>query len=163
MKSSMHATIASAAASGAGRGIQRTAGFTLIELMIVVAIVAILAMIALPSYQQQMMKARRSQAKADLTELAQQLERYYTVNRTYVGFDFTNSGITTSPRDGNPFVAYAIAPDGAVAAAAYKLVATAQGPQGQDRCANLTLDVAGRKTHGGPGDDATCDWGTTAP
>ena len=54
-------------------------GFTLIELMIVVAVVAILATIAMPSYQEHVRKSRRAQAKADLVELAQQLERHHTV------------------------------------------------------------------------------------
>jgi type IV pilus assembly protein PilE len=135
-------------------------GFTLIELVIVVAIVAILAAIALPSYQQQMRKARRSQAKADLTELAQQLERSYTLNRSYAAtsFNLANSGITQSPRDGNPFVAYTM--QIAQAAAIYTLTAAAAGDQVHDRCGDLTLDNAGRKTHGGSGTDAECDWGT---
>ena len=79
-------------------------GFTLIELVIVVAIIAIFAAIALPSYTQHVRKARRAQAKADLLELSQLLERQYTVNRTYVGFALP---FAQSPRTGAP-VAYAI-------------------------------------------------------
>ena len=142
-----------------GKGGHRR-GFTLIELVIVVAIVAILAAIALPSYQQQVRKSRRSQAKADLTELAQQLERTYTLNRSYdaASFNLANSGITQSPRNGNPIVAYTI--QIAQTATTYTLTATATGDQVHDRCGNLTLDNAGRKTHGGSGTNADCDWGT---
>ena len=67
------------------------AGFTLIELMIVVAVVAILASIAVPAYQEQIRKSRRAQAKADMVEYAQMAERYFTVNNTYVGFTLPTS------------------------------------------------------------------------
>lgn len=63
-----------------------TCGFTLIEIMIVVAIVAILATIAYPSYQESVRKARRAEAKAALLEVMQQQERYYTQHNTYIAF-----------------------------------------------------------------------------
>lgn len=58
-------------------------GFTLIELMIVVAIVGILGAIAYPSYQDSVRKGRRAEARAALAELLQQQERYMTQNNTY--------------------------------------------------------------------------------
>ena len=60
-------------------------GFTLIEMMVVVAIVGILASIAFPSYQNVVAKSRRQDAMDVLTGLASALERYKTVNNTYVG------------------------------------------------------------------------------
>ncbi len=57
--------------------------FTLIELMIVVAIVGILAGIAYPSYQDSVKKSRRSDAKAALMGFANAMERYYTENNSY--------------------------------------------------------------------------------
>ena len=131
----------------------RNRGFTLIELMIVVVIVAILAVIVFPSYTRQVQKARRAQAKADLTELATGLEREFTNNRSFSGYTL---GFTTSPRDGN-VVAYNIA--GVIGTNAYVLTATAAGPQASDLCGNLTLDQTGARTHT-TGDDADCNWGT---
>lgn len=61
------------------------AGFTLIEVMIVVAIVAILAAIAYPSYMRYVQKSRRTDAKTALLDLATRQERYFTMNNTYVG------------------------------------------------------------------------------
>ncbi|MBB3170126.1 type IV pilin protein [Simiduia aestuariiviva] len=58
-------------------------GFTLIEIMIVVAIVAILASIAIPSYQNSVTKARRADAQAALQGLAQAMERHYTSTGSY--------------------------------------------------------------------------------
>ena len=58
-------------------------GFTLIELMIVVAIVAFLASIALPSYRNFVVRANRAEAVADLSELASWLERQYTIFGSY--------------------------------------------------------------------------------
>ena len=62
------------------------AGFSLIELMIVVAIVAILASVAYPSYRDSVLKGRRGEARAALAELMQQQERYMTQNNTYLAF-----------------------------------------------------------------------------
>ncbi len=59
------------------------AGFTLIELMITIAIVAILATIAVSSYQDQIVKSRRAAAASCLQQGAQFLERYYTTNLSY--------------------------------------------------------------------------------
>ena len=70
-------------------------GFTLIELMIVVAIVAILASIAYPSYLDSVLKGRRAEGRAALADLLQQQERYMTQTNTY--FAFTNTAGTTSP------------------------------------------------------------------
>jgi len=60
-------------------------GFTLIELMIVVAIVAILTAVAYPSYQDSLTKGRRSDAQGVLMAFAGAVERHYTNNSTYVG------------------------------------------------------------------------------
>jgi type IV pilus assembly protein PilE len=58
-------------------------GFTLIELMITVAVVAILAVIAFPTYQNAMVKNRRAAAKAHLSDVAQRQQQYLMDNRSY--------------------------------------------------------------------------------
>lgn len=60
-------------------------GFTLLELMVVVAIIAILAAIAIPSYQSSIAKSRRADAQGALQGLAQAMERFQTNNGTYMG------------------------------------------------------------------------------
>lgn len=62
---------------------QTVAGFTLIELMVVVAVVAILAAVAYPSYQDSVLKGRRAEARAALADFLQQQERYLTQRNTY--------------------------------------------------------------------------------
>ena len=59
------------------------AGFSLIELMIVVGIIAVLAAIAYPSYMQHMIKANRAAAEGCLSEYSNYMERYYTTNLAY--------------------------------------------------------------------------------
>ena len=61
----------------------RHGGFTLIELMIVVAIVAILAAVAFPSYQSHMMKGRRASAQTALMDIAQRQQQYFMDARRY--------------------------------------------------------------------------------
>ncbi|MCP3674722.1 MAG: prepilin-type N-terminal cleavage/methylation domain-containing protein, partial [Gammaproteobacteria bacterium] len=63
--------------------LKSTAGFSLIEVMIVVAIVSILAAIAFPSYQESVAKAKRADAQGALVSLAGVMERFYTENNTY--------------------------------------------------------------------------------
>lgn len=78
-------------------------GFTLIELMITVAIIGILAAIAYPSYQDSILKGRRAEGRTALLSLLQQQERYYTQNGSYLKFAAGASGangVTASTASG---------------------------------------------------------------
>jgi type IV pilus assembly protein PilE len=66
---------------------QHARGFTLIELMVVVAIVAILAAVALPSYTQYVQRGKITEATSTLSELRLRAEKFFADNRTYVGFN----------------------------------------------------------------------------
>ncbi len=74
----------------------RDAGFSLIELMVVVAIVAILAAIAYPNYTDTVRRSNRSDARATLLQIAQSLERYFTENNTYAGATLGTAAATLS-------------------------------------------------------------------
>lgn len=127
-------------------GAARATGFTLIELMIVVAVVAILASIAVPSYQEQIRKSRRAQAKADLVEYAGLAERYFTVNNSYAGFTLPT---TQSPREGTT-ARYTLTPSGAfTTTTSFTLTATPQGAQADDRCGTLSITNTGLKASTG--------------
>lgn len=128
------------------------AGFTLIELMIVVAVVAILAAIAYPSYQDQIRKSRRGQAKADLVEYMQQAERWHTVRNSYVDFVLPS---LQSPREAGSTARYNLAP-AAQTANTFVISATAVNGQEQDRCGNLSLSQAGVKTESGAATLSEC-------
>jgi|TARA_Y100001934_G_scaffold108494_1_gene133091 type IV pilus assembly protein PilE len=122
--------------------IQSNAGFTLVELMIAVAIIAIIAAIALPLYQNQVEQTRRTTAQADLLELAQWMERRYSN-----GFDYRDGGnnpvlpFTQSPQTGTAF--YNISFSVNATRDTYTLQAVPTGAQANDDCGTLTLNDEG--------------------
>jgi len=140
--------------------IRTVSGFTLIEVMIVVAIVGILAAIAYPSYQDQVRKSRRGQLKADLTELSQLFERNFTEANRY---DQDSAGgalrdvanvplaplFSTSPRTGTAYYTITLP---TLTASTFTLSAAPTGAQAGDPCGNYTLNQAGTKTATGPAD-----------
>ncbi|EPP0708505.1 type IV pilin protein, partial [Acinetobacter baumannii] len=68
-------------------------GFTLIELMIVVAIIAILAAIAYPSYTQYKIRTNRADVQSEMMQTAQRLQSYYVINHNYTSATL-NNGLT---------------------------------------------------------------------
>lgn len=65
---------------------RRCAGFTLVEIMIVVAIVGILASIAYPGYASYIVRSRRVEGQMALLDIMQQQERFYALHNTYIAF-----------------------------------------------------------------------------
>jgi type IV pilus assembly protein PilE len=120
-----------------------TNGFTLIELMITVAVIAIIAAIAYPSYQDQVRKSHRAEAKSELMQIAQNLERCYTANMSYISCD-AGGGVAFPKTTQNG--RYVISINSPRTANTYTLTAAPQGPQVKDtKCANFTLTETGAK------------------
>ena len=113
-------------------------GFTLIELMIVVAIVAILATIAYPSYAEYIRRGHRAEARAALLQGAQWMERAATATGTYpLTADFPNA-LTTIPSN-RYAITVASPPASAASGTAFTLTAAPQTGQTGDKCGSYTL------------------------
>jgi type IV pilus assembly protein PilE len=131
------------------------AGFTLIELMIVVAAIAILAGVALPAYRGAMQKARRTDARTALMTASQMLERFNTENNTFVGASFGSSSDAVY-RSTSENGYYALALSG-LGVRTYTISAVPTGTQASDACGTFTLDVTGvRGVSGGTLTAADC-------
>ena len=108
-------------------------GFTLIEIMIVIAIIGIVITIAAPSYTEYLKKGRRAEVVSLLSEQAQTLERFYTRNNVYTG--------VTGLSSGNDF--YTITPT--LADQTFLLTATRKAgtSMATDKCGDFTLTNTG--------------------
>ncbi|MCW7539173.1 prepilin-type N-terminal cleavage/methylation domain-containing protein [Aquabacterium sp. A7-Y] len=128
-------------------------GFTLIELMITVAVVAILSAIAYPSYTEYIAKGRRAQARTQLLAAQQWMERFYSENYRYdensAGTDvadlLADQPFSTAPAAGEGSAAYNIALSD-VDETTYTLRATRTGGAHNDKCGDFQLEGTGRKS-----------------
>lgn len=119
---------------------KKLAGFTLIELMITVAIVGILAAIAYPSYLDQVRQSRRADAQSALLQAANRQERFYTTQYTYAN----NLGDLGMPAE-TENDAYTLNVDSGDGDG-FQISANAQGDQVNDDCGKLTINERGEKT-----------------
>lgn len=115
-------------------------GFSLMELMIVVAIVGILAAIAYPSYVDSITQSRRADAKTTLLDIAQRIERFYSENHTYANVAASVGGATQTSPDGW----YTI--NIVSTASTYNLTAVPQNAQANDTgCQTFTYNNLGQE------------------
>lgn len=135
-------------------------GFTLIELMVVVAIIGILTAIAYPSYMDSVMKSRRGAAKACLSEYAHFMERFYTTNLAYdkdqanVNIVIPSLACTTEGRI-NEYYTFAVTN---LARSTFTATATPIGAQlaSDTKCGTLSLTHDGQRKVSVTGNAATC-------
>lgn len=131
---------------------RHTNGFTLIELMITVAVVAILATVAYPRYTDSVMKSRRAEGKAKLMEAAQLQAQFFTMNNVYAAnLAALYAGVPVMSR--NNFYQITMVGGGNN----YTLTATPQGSQANDtECANFTLNEIDVRGVSGSGTVPAC-------
>lgn len=144
---------------------QAAAGFSLVELMVTVVIASILLSISVPTYQRYAQKARRTEGRSALMDLAGREERWFSTNNAYTN-SAANLGYGTFTPVGSGYYNVAIAPQAAVPTnvpptpPGYTITATAIGLQAADTtCAQFTVDQTGTQTaqdSGGNDTTAVC-------
>ncbi len=128
------------------------AGFTLIEVMIVVAIISILAAIALPSYTSYIARANRADARTQLMQVGQFMQRFYGANDRYDTIrdgsvdviDRIPDSLKQSPADSTALYSLEI-PSATLTNSAYvlRMVPVAGGKMDGDECGTFTLSSTG--------------------
>ena len=116
-------------------------GFTLIELMIVIVIVAVLVGVALPAYQNQIIRGHRAAAKAEMLEIANRQQQFLLANRAYAT-DLSTIAYTTPPDVGAKYT-FSISSVNNSGAPYFQIMADAIGSQARDGF--LTIDSLGTK------------------
>jgi type IV pilus assembly protein PilE len=122
-------------------------GFTLIELVVVMAVVAILAAVAFPAYFDQVRRGHRAAAQSALLDLAARQKQFLIDRRAYAA-GLADLGIVAPPGlEGRYELAFEAAAD--ATPPTFRLVATPVGSQAADRCGALAVDQAGTRTPAG--------------
>ena len=140
------------------RNLRTSRGFTLIELMIVVAVMGILLALVVPSYSESVRKSRRADAMKELMELGARQERFYAQNSTYTTDIDTSAGLgltrTVTAEGYYSLTSEACAGKTILTCYLLKAVPVASRSQAEDsKCATLSLNRLGeRKATGTQGD-----------
>ena len=141
------------------------AGFTLVELLIVMAIVAILGVIAVPGYRNYVVGARQNSAQQALLRMAGAMENCYSMNQTYEGcFGTGNSGVTDFLKANDLESYYELSSMTNVTARDFKVAVQAKGGQFNDvasSCQVLAVDRLGRKLIASNGGQLSVDANTS--
>ncbi len=138
-------------------------GFTLIELIVTIAIISIIAGIAWPAFEGQLLKQKRKDAVAGLMIVNQALQKCRSDNGSYAN---TNNCVTNAEFEADPAKAAKTSPDGRYTIAVtitgggsgFDITAT-KNQANDSECTALTLDHLGRKGHTGTASDANRCWG----
>jgi type IV pilus assembly protein PilE len=123
-------------------------GFTLIELMVAVAIVGILASVAIPSYQDNVRKSRRADAMAGIAAAAANQERYFSMNNAYIANadPFAGDAVIDSPEGYYRIsVAVRLSPSGSAVGYTVTATAPAGSAQASDSCGGFSISNTGKK------------------
>lgn len=139
---------------------RKQSGVTLVELMIAVGIVGILAAIAYPNYREYALRGNRTEAKAELLEAAQDLEKCYTRFGSYISANCTAYTDLTDAdgrfSEGRRYQV-SVAANPVATATTYVLQAVPQGGQVADtKCGTLRLDQTGARTVSASPADPKC-------
>ena len=141
--------------SGAYGMLRRTAGVTLIELMVVVIIIGILTAIAVPAYSRYVMRSNRAAARACLTEYAQYMERFYTTNLTYV---VDEDPVLGCAREAglDQYYTFDLDPNPTQRTFTARAVPIGAQEERDGQCGTLTLNETGLRTKSGTGSLDDC-------